>query len=143
MNLPTLIESILFYLAEPIKIARLAALVHRPLGEVDSAITELEGALESRGIRLIRNRDEVTLGTAPDAGPLIEAMTIEELSKELSKAAVETLAIVLYKGPISRSEIDYIRGVNSQFIIRHLEVRGLIEKEQSSEDARVFLYRSR
>jgi hypothetical protein len=82
----------------------------------------------------------VTLTTVPQVSTLIEKITKEELSKELSKAALETLAIVLYKGPIARSEIDYIRGVNSTFILRNLLIRGLVEKIDNPNDQRSFLY---
>jgi segregation and condensation protein B len=62
---------------------------------------------------------------------LIESMTKEELMKDLGKAGLETLSIVLYKGPISRTDIDYVRGVNSAFILRNLAIRGLIVKEEN------------
>ena len=54
---------------------------------------------------------------------------------------METLSIILYQGPISRSDIDYIRGVNSQFILRNLLIRGLIERIDNPNDARSFLYK--
>jgi segregation and condensation protein B len=81
------------------------------------------------------------LGTSPSASSLIAEITKEELSKELSKAALETLATVLYKGPITRAEIDYIRGVNSNFILRNLQVRGLVEKIDNPADQRSYLYK--
>jgi segregation and condensation protein B len=60
----------------------------------------------------------------------------------LGKAGLETLAIILYQGPISRADIDYIRGVNSQFIVRNLLIRGLIERVDNPTDARSFLYKT-
>ena len=63
---------------------------------------------------------------------MIEAMIKEEISKDLGKAGLETLATILYRGPISRAEINYIRGVNSNYILRSLQVRGLIEKVENS-----------
>ena len=68
------------------------------------------------------------LGTAPQMSATVETLTKEELMKDLGKAGLETISIILYKGPISRAEIDYIRGVQSNFILRNLLVRGLIEK---------------
>ena len=64
------------------------------------------------------------------------------MSSEIGKAGLETLAIVLYNGPVSRREIDYIRGVNSSFILRNLCVRGLVEREADSKDQKIFKYRS-
>ena len=120
---------------------RLAGLLKRSEGDVRDALTTLEETLEKTGIRLLKNGDEVTLGTAPEAGALIEQITKEELSRDLSKAALETLAIILYKGPVMRSEIDYVRGVNSTFILRNLLIRGLVEKIDNPKDQRSFLYK--
>jgi segregation and condensation protein B len=142
MELSNLIEAILFYYAEPLTLRKLAATLKRGEDEVRTALLILEERLNTSGIRLLRNNDTVLLGTAPDASALIEAITKDELSKDLSKSALETLAIVLYKGPLTRSEIDYIRGVNSTFILRNLLIRGLIEKVENPEDQRSFLYRS-
>ena len=90
---------------------------------------------------MLRKDDEVALRTAPEAGGLIETLAKEELTKDLGKAGLETLSIVLYQGPISRREIDYVRGVNSNFILRNLLVRGLVEKVENPRDQRSFLYR--
>ncbi len=81
------------------------------------------------------------LATAPEAGPLLERIAKEERSKDIGKAGLETLAIILYRGPVTRAEVDYIRGVNSTFILRHLTVRGLVERIPNPEDSRSFLYR--
>jgi segregation and condensation protein B len=81
------------------------------------------------------------LGTAPEASALIEQLTREELSKDLGKAGLETLSIIVYKSPITRADLDYIRGVNSSFILRNLQIRGLVEKITNPADARSFLYR--
>lgn len=140
-DLSNLIESILFYQAEPLSVKRLSDLLKRGEEEIGSALNQLEERLHTTGIRLLRNGNEVTLGTSPESGALIEAMTKEELSRDLSKASLETLAIVLYKGPITRAEIDYIRGVNSTFILRNLLIRGLVEKVDNPNDQRSFLYK--
>lgn len=142
MELPNLIESLLFYYAEPLTLAKLAVLVKRSEDEVRDALLVLEERLSSSGVRLLRNNDTVLLGTAPDASTIIEEITKDELSRDLSKSALETLAIVLYKGPLTRSEIDYIRGVNSTFILRNLLIRGLVEKIENPDDQRSFHYRS-
>jgi segregation and condensation protein B len=81
------------------------------------------------------------LGTAPELSKLIEDLQKEELNKELSKASLETLSIVLYKNGASRAEIDYIRGVNSSFTLRALSVRGLVEKMADIKDNRRYIYK--
>ncbi len=140
MELPRAISAVLFYQAEPMSIKRLASALKRPEGEIKEALATLEESLAETGLCLVRKGDEVTLGTRPEASELIEQMTKEELSRDLSKASLETLSIVLYKGPVTRSEIDYIRGVNSTFILRNLQIRGLIEKIDNPKDQRSYLY---
>ncbi len=141
MELANTIEAILFYQAEPMTVKRISALLKRNEGEIRDALKVLEEKLLTSGLRLITNGEEVVLGTSPDASSLIEAITKEELSKELSRASLETLAIVLYKGPITRAEIDYVRGVNSTFILRTLLIRGLVEKIENPNDQRSFHYK--
>lgn len=141
VSLEKQIEAILFFKSEPMRADELARLLGTTPDAVRAALGELETALAGRGIRLLRKDDEAALGTAADASPLIERITKEELSRDLGKAAVETLAIVLYRGPVTKAEIDYIRGVNAGFIVRSLLVRGLIERISNPKDQRSFLYR--
>lgn len=135
------IEAILFWRAEPITNKKLAESLQASSEEVEAAITALESELSGRGIVLVRKEDEVMLGTAPEHSSLLERLTKEELHKELGKAGLETLSIILYFGPVARSEIDYIRGVNSTFVLRNLMIRGLVERIIHKEDQRVFLYK--
>jgi len=141
MSLSQQIEAVLFWKAEPVSIKKLAGLLDVDTHAINDGLQELEQALVGRGLTLIRTDDEVMLGTAKELSPLIEQMTKEELSRDLGKAGLETLSIILYQGPISRANIDYIRGVNSQFIVRNLLIRGLIERIDNPKDARSFLYR--
>ncbi len=109
--------------------------------EVEQALASLKESLVNRGLVLVRKDDSVVLGVTGELSPLIESIRKDEITKELSKASLETLSIVLYKNGVSRSEIDYIRGVNSSFILRNLLVRGLIEKIIDQKDSRKILYR--
>jgi segregation and condensation protein B len=81
------------------------------------------------------------MGTVPAVGEIIADLKKTELSVALSRGALETLVIILYHTHISKSEIDYIRGVNSQFMLRNLLLRGLIEKTESETDKRISVYR--
>jgi segregation and condensation protein B len=142
LSLAAAIEAILFYTAEPISFRKLAILTKTDAAMVREAAKALADRLSTNesGIRLIEQDNEIALGTAPAASALIEEITREEITKELSKAAVETLSIICYKGPLTRSDIDYIRGVNSTFILRNLLVRGIVEKLENPRDARAALY---
>lgn len=142
LNFAAQIEAVLFWKAEPVAIKKLAALLDTNIEEIDKALAELEAGLKGRGLALVRTDEEVMLGTAKELSTLIEKLTKEELSRDIGKAGLETLAIVLYQGPIGRAEIDYIRGVNSQFILRALQVRGLVERVENPSDARSFLYKT-
>jgi segregation and condensation protein B len=141
MKLISQLEAILFWKAEPISIKKLAIILNVGETEIKAGIEELKKSLEGRGLTLIEVEDEVTLGTSKEASGLIESLTKEELTKDLGKAGLETLSIILYQGPLSRADIDYIRGVNSQFILRNLLVRGLIERVDNPKDQRSFLYK--
>ncbi len=139
LDISAQIEALLFFKGEPVKIGFLSSILKITEDEALSGIQMLEDRLSLRGIVLMRNGDEILLSTAPAMGATIEALLKEEISKDLGKAGLETLAIVLYRGPIARSDINYIRGVNSNYILRSLLVRGLIEKVEGS--ARSTTYR--
>ncbi|MFA6095244.1 MAG: SMC-Scp complex subunit ScpB [Candidatus Paceibacterota bacterium] len=143
MTLEAKIEAILFWKAEPLGIAKLATLVGADSAEVKDALTRLSASFEGRGITLVISDDEAELRTAPGVSALIEKLTKDELMRDLGKAGLETLSIILYRHPIKRSEIDYIRGVNSSFILRNLLMRGLIERlsEKEGESGRGYSYK--
>lgn len=143
MSLPleSQIEALLFWKAETLSIKKIANILNKDIEDIKKAIQILKESLKGRGITLIEWEDDITLGTAKEVSELIETLNKEELSKDLGKAGLETLSIILYQGPISRVDIDYIRGVNSQFIIRNLLIRGLIEKVDNPLDQRSFLYK--
>lgn len=135
------IEAVLFWKAEPTSIKKLAEALSVSDSEIMEGIQALRQSLEGRGINVVEHDNNVTLGTSREASAIIEKLTKEELSRDLGKAGLETLSIILYQGPISRADIDYIRGVNSQFIIRNLMIRGLVERSDNPEDGRSFLYK--
>lgn len=141
IELESKIEGLLFYKGEEISIKKLAELLAVSIEEIEQGLLKLEQSLVGRGLVLVRKDDSVVLGITGLLGPLIESIRKEEITKELSKASLETLSIILYKNGVARSEIDYIRGVNSSFIIRNLLVRGLVEKILDTNDNRKVLYR--
>ena len=141
INLSAKIEAILFWKSEPMSVKKIAAALGENEDDVKKSIPELEQSLAERGIRIIHKDDELAITTAPEIAPIIEKLTKEELSRDLGRAGLETLSIILYYGPISRRDVDYIRGVNSAFIVRNLLVRGLVERVEDKKDQRVFLYK--
>ncbi len=142
MNLSAKLEAILFWKAEPVSFKKLATLLNVDIPTIKACVQELENSLKGRGLTLVQTDEEVMIGTAKELSPLIEQLTKEDLTRDLGKAGLETLSIVLYQGPISRANIDYIRGVNSQFILRNLLIRGLVERIDNPKDARSFLYKT-
>lgn len=135
------LEALLFFRGEPMSLRELAKLLQCSEQEVRQALDALSQALQTRGLCLVEANGEVELRTAPAAADFLDAVRKEELNRNLGKAALETLAIILYKGSVPRSDIDYIRGVNSTFILRALLIRGFIERVQNPNDQRSFLYR--
>lgn len=140
MNLPAQIEAVLFFKGEAVSYAWLANTLERPEEEVRGAVNELEGSLEERGLSIIYKDERLMLSTDPRVSGLIEKITKEDIAKELGKAGVETLSIILYRGPIAKAEIDYIRGVNSSSILRNLLIKGLVEKRPHPEGKKVTMY---
>lgn len=141
MNLTQKIESYLFYTGEPVAIKKLAKVFDVAEGEIQDSLKMLEENLAGHGIILMKNGDEVMLATHPEMGDMITEIKKQELSDPLSKAALETLTIILYKDGATKPEIDFIRGVNSGFMLRNLLIRGLIEKVANTDDKRVAKYR--
>ncbi len=141
LTLDSQIEAILFLRSEPVSKKELAKILEKSLEEIENALFVLEERLETRGVVLLSKEDDVMLATSPEMSSIIEKIRKEELSRDLGKAGLETLSIILYKAPITRSRIDYLRGVNSNFILRNLLIRGLIEKVSNPDDQRSYLYK--
>ena len=140
-NLESKIEALLYWRGEPMDIDDIGKSLNVSTEEINSALSTLEEKLKGRGLVLIRKEKEIALATSPEMSATIEGLLKEEMSRDLGKAGLETLSIILYYGPISRRDIDYIRGVNSGFIVKNLLIRGLVEKTQDSKDMRTFLYK--
>lgn len=141
MELESKIEGLLFYKGEDVQIKKLAELLKVEEVDIEEGLKKLEQSLSGRGLVLVRKDDRVVLGISSELSSIIEGIRKDEITKELTKASLDTLAIILYKNEVPRSEIDYIRGVNSSFILRNLLVRGLIERIIDPKDTRRALYR--
>ena len=128
MELTSLIESLLFVADAPVTPAQLAAALDVEPKAVEEALDQLAADYQQRGLRLQRKAGRVQLVTAPEAAPAVERFLGLELSSKLSPAALETLAIVAYRQPVTRAQVEAIRGVNSDSVLRTLINKGLIEE---------------
>lgn len=136
-----LVESLLFVAPEPVALTSLATTLEQPLETVEEALGWLVDSYHTRGLRLQRHRDQVQLVTAPESADIIERFLGLDLTTRLSPAALEALAIVAYRQPITRAQIDELRGVSSDGVLRTLLHRGLIEQGERLEQAgRPFRY---
>ena len=133
-NLIAAIEAILLSYGESMGIGKIAKILNKNNEEIKSALGELEEKLKSedRGLKLIFSGEQIQLATKPEFAGFLNEFIKEEFKENLTPAALETLSLVAYLGPITRAKIDYFRGVNSSFTIRNLMMRGLIERVEGS-----------
>ncbi|MBI4225098.1 MAG: SMC-Scp complex subunit ScpB [Candidatus Sungbacteria bacterium] len=141
MQTKSIIEALLFMHGEPMKLKELGQLLELSEEEISDGVHQLAHEYTDRGLVLVQKDGAVEIGSHPDAHAYVEKLVKSEFTEGLSRSGLETLAIVAYKGPLSRPEIDYIRGVNSSFTLRNLLMRGLIERIEHPRDARAYQYR--
>jgi segregation and condensation protein B len=122
------IEAMLFVSAEPVPVAQLAQALDVTPSVVERGLKELEDSLATRGLRLQRNAGRVQLTTAAELAPLVEKFLGLEAVTHLSRAALETLAIIAYQQPVTRPQVDSVRGVNSDSMMKSLLGKGLIQE---------------
>jgi segregation and condensation protein B len=127
-RLPSLIESILFVADGPVDVSLLSRALRRQIFDIEEALALLGDRCSLGGTRLQRAGDTVQLVTAPDAGPFIERFLGLESRQRLSGAALESLAIIAYRQPMTRAGVEQLRGVNSDGAIASLIARGLVEE---------------
>lgn len=135
LPLPALVESLLFVASEPSPIERLASVLQVTSEQVEEALRTLDEQYTNRGLRLQRKRQRVQLVTNPEAADAVRQFLGLELTGKLSPAALETLAIVAYRQPVTRAQVEAVRGVNSDSVIRTLVNRGLIEEQGRLDQA--------
>ncbi|MBI4273011.1 SMC-Scp complex subunit ScpB [Candidatus Uhrbacteria bacterium] len=141
IKLTFLLESILFVSQRPLSARKLSSLTQKPLADVRFALDELINnySLQNRGIILMQNNDEFQFVTHPDASARIQAYMSEEVMGELTRPALETLSVIAYRGPVKKSEIEKIRGVNCSLALRNLSIRGLVEDQtEHGSDEKIY-----
>jgi len=135
------VEAILFSSTQPLAIKSLAKAVGEPIEAVAKALASLSTRYEGKdsGVRLLQHDGRVQLVTSPDCEPVVSSLQKDELEGELTKPSLETLSVIAYRGPITKAELEQIRGVNCSLIIRNLLLRSLIE-EQNRDDFPTIVY---
>lgn len=137
----SLLESLLFVADEPVAVSQLAKVLEVEVKSIEEALERLRAEYSQRGVRIQRKGERVQMVTAPEAAPHIERFLGLQLSGKLSTAALETLAIIAYQQPITRAQIEAVRGVNCDGVLRTLTSKGLIEEIGRLEQAgRPILY---
>lgn len=131
------IEALLFALGRPLSYMEASKMLGVSVGDVKAALKE---PAEGGGVVVIDDGAQVELRAAPHAADMIEKVRRDEYAREIGKAGLEVLSAVIYRGPLTRSEIDFIRGVNSSQTLRTLAMRGLVRRVPNPKDSRSFLF---
>ena len=139
-NLKSQLESVLLVSSKPISVKKLADVLNAKPKEVEAEIVNLSQDYneDGKGIRLLKNNNQVQLVSSPENADLVQGYLKDDLTGELTKPSLEALTIIAYRQPISKAEIEQIRGVNCSLILRNLMIRGLVEAEYSKEKALTF-----
>lgn len=140
-SLKSSIESLLFVSGEPMKLTKIAKICEVSRDDAAREIEALNSDYKSSGsgFYIIRKDDSIQLATNPANSEIVGRLVNSELQSDLSRSALEVLAVVAYRGPITRVQIDTIRGVNCSYVLRGLMVKGLVERKETA-DIRGYLY---
>ena len=137
----SLLESLLFVADEPVAVSQLSKVLEVEVKSIEEALDRLKAEYSQRGLRIQRKGERAQMVTAPEAATYIERFLGLQLSGKLSMAALETLAIIAYQQPSTRAQIEAVRGVNCDGVLRTLTRKGLIEEIGRLEQAgRPILY---
>lgn len=131
MEIKTQVEALLFVAGKPLSIKKLAEITNGKDLEVERALQELQREYQERGsgLRIFSTGKNWQMGTAGECAKVVEAFVKEEFAGELTRPQLETLTVIAYRGPISKIELELIRGVSCGLILRNLMIRGLIDEE--------------
>lgn len=141
-SLTAALEALLFAHGDPLEVKKIASVLKAEAEDVEVAIATLAGHLETsdRGLMLTRHESKVQLATKPAFSSFVEHLVKDEFEEKLTPAALETLSLIAYLGPISRARVDYLRGVNSSYSVRNLLMRGLVEKTTDPQTPHITAY---
>ncbi|EKE21936.1 MAG: hypothetical protein ACD_7C00088G0005 [uncultured bacterium] len=141
-KIKSIIESILFVRGDEISCLQLSKIIEVKKEDIIASIEELSKQYKEgqSGLSIVKNGDNIQMTTNPENAQAVEKTIKRNLQEDMSRTALEVLAIVAYRGPVSRADIEAIRGVNSSFTLRNLLMRGLILKNTNENDQRGYLY---
>jgi segregation and condensation protein B len=136
------LEALLFIYGEPISFKKISEVLEITEEDVLKLVEDFKVSLEeeNRGLTLLFLEEKIQIGTKPEFSSILEKLIKKEVSEDLTPASLETLALILYFSPISRSKIEYHRGVDSSFILKSLLLRGLIERYPDPKMPNAYLY---
>jgi segregation and condensation protein B len=142
--LRAVLESVLLITDEPVPAVTLAQVVERPTGEVEAVLSELSGEYEEqgRGFELRQVAGGWRLYTRADCAPYVERFVVDGQQARLTQAALETLAVIAYRQPVTRQRVSAVRGVNVDGVVRTLLARGLVTEAGTDEDTGAVRYRT-
>ena len=133
LTLAAQLETILFVASGAVTVAQVASALEISAAEVEKGLEELKEQYKERGLRLQRHQQYIQLTTAPEAAQVIERFLGMEATAKLSRAGLEALSIIAYEQPVTRPEIDAVRGVNSEGALKSLMSKGLIQEAGRAE----------
>ena len=138
------LEAILMVVDEPISEVVLAQITEQPTEEIRTALVELADSYqnEERGFELKEIAGGWRFYSHPDLAPMVEKFVLDGQSAKLTQAALETLAVIAYKQPVSRARVSAIRGVNVEAVMKTLVTRGLVEESGVENETGAILYRT-
>lgn len=139
MILSSKIESILFIAAKPLTIKKLAEFTEASDKEVAAALETLKEKYNQKesGVQLMNNGKEWQFITNPDNSKLVKQYVQDETTGELTRPSLEALTIIAYRGPLTKLELEQIRGVNCSLILRNLMIRGMVQAEEDKARAQL------
>jgi len=142
-DIKSCLESLLFISGEPMSFGKLSKIIGEKENLLKGAAEKLANEYKDRqgGVRIVVGDSKVQMVTAGENAQVVEKLMKIDIEGDLSRSALETISIVAYRGPLSRAEIEEIRGVNTSFTLRQLAIRGLVEKTDNPNDARAYLYK--
>jgi len=127
---------------EPVTETTLATILEQPVEEIERAITELVLAFEGRGFELKKINGGWRFYSHPDQSSVVERFVLDGQQNRLTQAALETLAVIAYRQPISRARVSAIRGVNVEAVMKTLVNRGLVEESGLEHESGAILYKT-
>ncbi|MFH1225763.1 MAG: SMC-Scp complex subunit ScpB [bacterium] len=139
MSLESKIESLLFVSTKPLAINKLAELTKGEVNQVKDALANLMAKynIAESGVNILKNGQSYQLASGPNNRKLVQDFLKDEMTGELTRPSLETLAIIAYRGPVTKPEIEQIRGVNCSLILRNLLIRGLVEAEEDKKEMKI------